>query len=165
LIAALSASGLPVDTVTFAGFLPAKRSARRATLARFSESHSTLVLYEAPHRIRDTIADALEVLGDRPCVLAREMTKLHEEFIRGTLSEIEISEAAERGEMVLLIGPTTGEAVAREAGPSVSVAVNEIIQSEGIDQKAALKKVARARGISKSEAYRLMLAEKQNDKR
>jgi 16S rRNA (cytidine1402-2'-O)-methyltransferase len=159
LIAALAASGLPTNEFTFAGFLPAKRAARRARLAEFAALRSTLLCYEAPHRIRETLADARDVLGNRPCVIARELTKLHEEFIRGSLSDIELNEGAARGEMVLLIGPPSGE----EAGPaeprSILEEIESIMRDEGLDRKDALKRVARARRISKSAAYRLVLAE------
>jgi 16S rRNA (cytidine1402-2'-O)-methyltransferase len=100
------------------------------------------------------------MLGDRPSVVARELTKLHEEFIRGTLSEIIIPEA--RGEMVLLIGPPLEpllEAVNPSEPRSILEEVEAVMRDEGLDRKSALKRVARARRISKSEAYRLALAE------
>jgi 16S rRNA (cytidine1402-2'-O)-methyltransferase len=163
LVAAVAASGLPTNEFTFAGFLPARRAARRARLAEFAGLRSTLVCYEAPHRIKETLADARETLGDRACVIARELTKLHEEFIRGSLSDIELSEGARRGEMVLLIGPpVAGFAAQDERGAPLSILeeVQAIMRDEGLDQKNALKRAARSRRISKSEAYRLMLAEK-----
>jgi 16S rRNA (cytidine1402-2'-O)-methyltransferase len=162
-VAALSASGLPSDEFTFAGFLPAKRAARRARLAELAQRKSTLIFYEAPHRIKETINDAREVFGDRQSVIARELTKLHEQFIRGPLSKIEINEGEARGEIVLLIGPPgenqTGQATAREF-KSIIEEVNFIMQNEGLDHKGALKRAARARGISKGEAYRLLLEER-----
>jgi 16S rRNA (cytidine1402-2'-O)-methyltransferase len=160
LIAALAASGLPTNEFTFAGFLPARRAARRARLAEFAPLRSTLLCYEAPHRIRETLADARDVLGDRPCVIARELTKLHEEFIRGSLSDIELSEGAARGEMVLLIGPPSGDERAPAAPRSILEEIEAIMRDEGLDQKDALKRAARARRISKSAAYRLVLAER-----
>ena len=163
LIAAVSASGLRSDEFTFAGFLPPKQSARRARLRELAERKSTLIFYEAPHRIKETLIDALHALGDRPCVIARELTKLHEQFIRGRLSAIELIEGEARGEIVLLIGPPTedqaGESISRES-KSILEEVEEVVRDEGIDQKAALKRVARARGISKSAAYRLLLEER-----
>ena len=165
LVAALSASGLPANEFTFVGFLPARRSARREKLKELANLKSTLVLYEAPHRIRETIADALAALGDRDCVLARELSKIHEQFVRAPLSEIEIPEA--RGEMVLIIGPPIDrEARQPQAASeqSISEEVQKLIRSEQLDQKSALKRVARARGLSKSEAYRLMIAERAESK-
>ncbi len=155
-ITALAASGLATSEFTFAGFLPARRHARRARLAQLAPLRSTLVFYEAPHRIKETLADARDLLGNRQSVVARELTKLHEQFIRGALSEIEITET--RGEIVLLIGPPVGDKNL-EPARSIREEVEAAMRDEGIDRKSALKRVARARQISKSEAYRLMLAE------
>jgi len=161
LIAALSAAGLPEREFTFVGFLPARRTARRARLAELAGVDSTLVFYEAPHRIKETIDDALELLGNRDCVLARELTKLHEEFVRGRLSKIELSESATRGEMVLMIGPPLDWEQPEEPQlTSILERTEQIVRTAGLDQKAALKQAARERGISKSEAYRRMIAER-----
>src|SRR5262249_39625538 len=89
-ITAMSAAGLPASEFTFIGFLPSRSSARRSRLKELSSMETTLILYEAPHRIQQTISDALEILGDRECVLARVITKLHEEFVRGRLSELKV---------------------------------------------------------------------------
>jgi 16S rRNA (cytidine1402-2'-O)-methyltransferase len=166
LIAALSAAGLPTTDFTFVGFLPARRAARRARLAELAVVESTLIFYEAPHRIKETIGDVHEVLGDRDCVLARELTKLHEEFVRGRLSEIEVSDGASRGEMVLMIGPPLNhlEHPDKPEQASILERTEQIIRTEGLDQKAALKQAARERGISKSEAYRRMIAERNRSK-
>ncbi|HXF38482.1 MAG TPA: 16S rRNA (cytidine(1402)-2'-O)-methyltransferase [Blastocatellia bacterium] len=165
LIAALSVAGLPEREFTFVGFLPARRTARRARLAELAGVGSTLIFYEAPHRIKDTIDDARELLGNRDCVVAREVTKLHEEFVRGRLSEIELSEGATRGEMVLMIGPPL-DSEQPEAPQLTSILqrTEQIARTAGLDQKAALKQAARERGISKSEAYRQMIAERNRSK-
>ena len=165
LIAALSAAGLPEREFTFVGFLPARRTARRARLAELAGVPSTLIFYEAPHRIKETIDDARELLGNRDCVLAREVTKLHEEFVRGRLSEIELSDGATRGEMVLMIGPPL-DSEQPEAPQLTSILerTEQIARAGGLDQKAALKQAARERGISKSEAYRRMIAERNRSK-
>ena len=166
-ITALTAAGLPADEFTFVGFLPARRAARRARLKELASIKSTLVVYEAPHRIKETIEDLREAFGDRKCVVARELTKLHESFLRGSLSEIELPEGAARGEIVLLIGPPR-EGPAKqpegEATRSIVKEVEHLMRAEGLDQKAALKRVARLRGIGKSEAYRLMIAERGRSK-
>src|SRR5499427_1312383 len=91
LLAALSASGLPNDEFLFVGFLPARSGERQRALERLRLEDRTLIFYEAPHRIAETIANALEILGDRPACLAREVTKLHEEFRRAALSELSAS--------------------------------------------------------------------------
>jgi 16S rRNA (cytidine1402-2'-O)-methyltransferase len=117
----------------------------------------TVAFYEAPHRISETVADVMAVLGpERRIVIARELTKVHEEFLRGTAAEVveTIRQRGEvKGEITLLIGPATETAV---PGTELSVRdrVEQIIREEKLDQKDALKKVARERGISKSEAYR-----------
>ncbi|HSB10838.1 MAG TPA: 16S rRNA (cytidine(1402)-2'-O)-methyltransferase [Blastocatellia bacterium] len=165
LIAALSASGLPTSEFTFAGFLPARQTARRARLEELADLNSTLVFYEAPHRISATIEDARKVLGDRECVVARELTKLHEEFLRGPLSEIEIHER--RGEIVLMIGPPVNDRAKQLAHPvshSILKEIEDLMRIEGLDQKTALKRAARGRGIGKSEAYRLMIDERNRSK-
>lgn len=163
-ITALLASGLPTTEFAFVGFLPARGSARRARLKELAGLKSTLVIYEAPHRIKQTIEDARVVFGERECVIARELTKLHEEFARAMLSEIEITASLARGEIVLLIGPKLeGRNLEQPELPpahSILEQVQEIIKAEGLDQKDALKRVARARGISKSEAYRRMMQER-----
>src|SRR5918912_876049 len=106
LVAALTASGLPTDEFYFGGFLPARTHARRERLASVKQLRATLVFYETPHRIAQALADALEVLGEREAAVARELTKVHEEVVRGRLSELAARfapEGAARGELVLVI--------------------------------------------------------------
>jgi 16S rRNA (cytidine1402-2'-O)-methyltransferase len=158
-LAALVASGLPTDSFRFSGFLPAKRGERRAALEGIRTSPRTQVFYEAPHRIVEALADICEVLGSaRHVVIAREVTKLHEEFLRGRAGEIlEILKArdAVKGEITLLIGKAeeADSAASAALGVSVRQRVEQIMMEEKVDEKAALKKVAKERGISKSEAY------------
>jgi 16S rRNA (cytidine1402-2'-O)-methyltransferase len=162
-LAALVASGLPTDSFRFSGFLPAKRGERRAALESVKSSPRTQVFYEAPHRIVETLTDVVEVLGEaRHVVIAREVTKLHEEFLRGRAAEVlENLKAREavKGEITLLIGKAEEGEARVEAGdparrPSVRQRVEQIMAQEKVDEKAALKKVAKERGVSKSEAYR-----------
>jgi 16S rRNA (cytidine1402-2'-O)-methyltransferase len=163
-LAALVASGLPTDSFRFSGFLPAKRGERRAALEAVKNSPRTQVFYEAPHRIVETLTDVVEVLGAaRHVVVAREVTKLHEEFLRGRAGEVlENLKAREsvKGEITLLIGKAEeGEANVETgalARQSVRQRVEKIMAEEKVDEKTALKKVARERGVSKSEAYREM---------
>jgi len=172
-LAALVASGLPTDSFRFSGFLPAKRGGRRAALEAIRDSPRTQVFYEAPHRIVESLADVVEVLGaDRPVVVAREVTKLHEEFLRGRAGEVlETLKArdAVKGEITLLIGKAEEDArVGTAAGvgtgalarPSVRQRVQQIMADEKLDEKAALKRAAKERGVSKSEAYRELQREK-----
>lgn len=157
LLAALSASGLPNEEFLFAGFLPARSGERKRALERLRIEDRTIILYEAPHRIEDAVADALEVLGDRPACLAREVTKLHEEFRRGTLSEIVASLAGKpaRGEITLLIGPVPAEqrAAQRDTSQSLAERVDELIHQAKLDRKEALKLAAKERGLTKRAAY------------
>jgi 16S rRNA (cytidine1402-2'-O)-methyltransferase len=158
-LAALVASGLPTDSFRFSGFLPAKSGQRRKLLESVRESPRTQVLYEAPHRLLETLADVVEVLGgDRQVVVAREVTKLHEEFLRGRAVEVltQLKARGEvKGEITLLIAKAEGSEL-RAASSEVSVGqrVKQIMSEDQVDEKAALKKVAKERGIGKSEAYR-----------
>jgi 16S rRNA (cytidine1402-2'-O)-methyltransferase len=156
-LAALVASGLPTDSFSFRGFLPAKSGARRRELEKIAGSSRTEIFYEAPHRIKEALADIVEALGaERPVVVAREITKIHEEFLRGTAGEVAQTLNARsevKGEITLLIGKAAAGASAPH-GVSVRERVEEIMREEKVDEKAALKKVAKEQGISKSKAYR-----------
>ncbi len=156
-VSGLVASGLPMESFSFRGFLSPKSTARRRELDQVRNSARTEIFYEAPHRILAAMADLLAVLGpDRRVVIARELTKVHEELIRGTAVEIlDIlkSRGEMKGEIVLLIGPAAeGETQAPTA--SIRDRVEQLMREEKLDEKAALKKVAKEHGISKSAAYR-----------
>lgn len=157
LLAALSASGLPNEEFLFAGFLPARSGERRRALERLRIEDRTIIFYEAPHRIEETLADAREILGDRPACLAREVTKLHEEFRRGTLSELiaSLSDKPVRGEITLLIGavPAEHRAAQRDSSQSLAERVDELIRQAKLDRKEALKLAAKERGLTKRAAY------------
>lgn len=160
LISALVASGLPVDEFLFGGFLPARPRQRRARLAEVASVPATLIFYEAPHRIVESLRDAREILGDREAVVARELTKLHEEFLRGRLSELagRMVSGTTRGEMVLIIDREVIEAA---SSPSTQVSdVVAALEAQGADSRAALKKAARQLGLSRDEAYRRLVAER-----
>ena len=156
-VSALVASGLPVESFAFRGFLPPKSGARRRILETVKELLQTQVFYEAPHRIRETLEDVVLTLGPkRAVVVARELTKIHEEFLRGSAAEVlgTITARGElKGEIVLLIGPAS-EAEAPTAATSIRDRVIQLMREEKLDEKAALKKVAKERSISKSEVYR-----------
>ena len=151
ILTALCASGLPTDAFAFGGFLPPKQGQRRKALEAWADSPATLVFYEAPHRIIEALDDIGIVLGERPVVLARELTKMHEEFLRGTAREVrdQLNTANTRGEMVLLIG--RGAASVRDDRP-LPVAVAEAIRG-GMERMDAIKHIARQRGLSKREVY------------
>jgi 16S rRNA (cytidine1402-2'-O)-methyltransferase len=152
LLTALSASGLPSNAFHFAGFLPSKPGQRRSALEALKDEQATLIFYEAPHRILDTLEAIEEVLGERPVVVARELTKIHEEFLRGPVAEVRAALAARdaiRGEITLLVG--SAPAVAEE-GP-LEEAVDACVRG-GMSRMDAIKAVARRRGLSKREVYR-----------
>jgi 16S rRNA (cytidine1402-2'-O)-methyltransferase len=158
-LAALVASGLPTDSFRFSGFFPAKSGQRRKLLESVRESPRTQVFYEAPHRLLETLADVVEVLGsDRHVVVAREVTKLHEEFLRGRAGEIldQLKARGEvKGEITLLIAkPEARDLRPETSNATVAQRVKQIMYEEKVDEKSALKTVAKERGIGKSEAYR-----------
>jgi 16S rRNA (cytidine(1402)-2'-O)-methyltransferase len=164
LLAALSASGLPNEEFLFVGFLPARSGERQRALERLRIEDRTIILYEAPHRIAESIAEALEILGDRPACLAREVTKLHEEFRRGKLSALAASleERPARGEITLLIGPADpADAGAHvDSAQSLSERVEELIRQAKLDRKEALKLAAKERGLTRRAAYDQLLQQK-----
>ncbi len=159
LISALVAAGLPTNEFFFAGFLPPRTNARRARLSELQSVPATLIFYEAPHRLAATLKDAYEILGERDAVVARELTKVHEEIRRGRLSELSEHYDREdpRGEIVVLIDRT----VISAAKPQLTIAsLVEQFEQDGMDQRAALKKAARELGISRAEAYRKLVSER-----
>jgi 16S rRNA (cytidine1402-2'-O)-methyltransferase len=167
-ISALIASGLPSESFTFRGFLPAKEGQRRTALeglrARGIESQGTLIFYEAPHRILDTLTDVEAIFGPaQHVVVAREITKLHEEFLRGPVGDVRSTLAGRttvRGEIVLLFAPAAVESTNENGTTSIAKEVRELMKKESLTEKDALKQVARAHGIGKSEAYRELQRER-----
>lgn len=165
-VAALAASGLASDQILFAGFLPSRTTARRAKLEDLRGSPATLIVYEAPHRIAATLRDAADVLGNRQAVIARELTKVHEEFVRGRLGELadKFSEQAARGEMVLMVsGAQPDHAIDSDkqitAGGKLAERIR-VLEAEGVDAKTALKQAARELGLKRDEAYRIWESQK-----
>ncbi len=166
-VAAIAASGMPTEQFRFIGFLPSRQSERRKALRELAAEPGTLVLYEAPHRLLDTLEDAVDIFGNRPAAIARELTKIHEEFLRDRLQRLAAIARAKplKGEVTLLIGPPEDQLGQRQAGESESASnivplarrVEEIVQQRGIDRKAALKQAARERGLTKREAYKQLL--------
>ena len=154
-LAGLAASGLPTDQFRFVGFLPSKAAARRKALEALAGEPMSVVAYESPHRILETLADMAETLGNRPMVLARELTKLHEEFLRGTAEDIwrELdSRGSVKGEITLVLGRS-------EEKPAIHDPVAEVMrleQDQGLGRMDAIKTVAKQMGIGKREIYRLL---------
>ena len=165
LIAALAACGLPSDEFLFGGFLPARPGDRRRRLQALAPEPRSIVLYEAPHRLRPTLRDVFEIMGDRTAVVARELTKVHEEFVRGSVSELMrlFEEREPRGEITLIVARADGapESQLGSTGDSRTLArrVRDISASQKLDRKAALKQAAKELGIPKREAYKRLLTE------
>jgi 16S rRNA (cytidine1402-2'-O)-methyltransferase len=160
-LAALVASGLSTDSFRFSGFLPPKSGQRRQVLESIKDSPRTQLFYEAPHRVKEAVEDIVAILGrERPLVIAREVSKIHEEFLRGRAGEIQkiLNARGEiKGEITLLIGKA--EETERRVVPgaprvNVRQRLEQMMTAEKLDEKAALKRVAKEMGVSKSEAYR-----------
>src|SRR5438105_15388131 len=168
LLASLSASGMPTEEFLFVGFLPARSGGRRRALERLRIEERTIILYEAPHRVEECVADAREVLGNRHACIAREVTKMHEEFRRGKLSELATSrdERPARGEITLLIGPEAPADARTQANSTQSLAdrVEELIRQAKLDRKEALKLAAKERGLTRHDAYAQIVDAKANQK-
>jgi 16S rRNA (cytidine1402-2'-O)-methyltransferase len=160
IITALSASGLPSDSFCFAGFLPARGAPRKRRLEELASIPATLILYESPHRLLPSLEDILEILGPRQATLARELTKIHEEFLHGTITELldTLKTRTEiRGEITLII--ERGEMVSQPVvyPESIKEHLEAEIAKTGLARNEALKSVAKQRGLSRKEAYNLLI--------
>ncbi|MGA2989432.1 MAG: 16S rRNA (cytidine(1402)-2'-O)-methyltransferase [Candidatus Korobacteraceae bacterium] len=166
-LASLVASGLPTDSFHFGGFLPAKSGQRRAALENIKNSHRTEIFYEAPHRLLEALEDVVETLGARRhVVIAREVTKLHEEFLRGQAADLlaELKLRSEiRGEITLLIGKPEEQGQPAVQQKNARARVRELVQQEGLDERDAMKRVAKEMGVSKSEVYRKLQRSKEEE--
>jgi 16S rRNA (cytidine1402-2'-O)-methyltransferase len=163
-VSASIVSALPTDSIFFGGFLPSKKSERQKRLQEVKAIPATLVFYETPHRLGKSLADCAEILGNRKAVVARELTKLHEEIIRGNLEELAeiFSQKTVRGEIVLVIDREQAEQrdeTKKQNEKSLLERVSEL-EKDGLDHKLALKRSAKEFGLSRSEAYRQLLNEK-----
>ena len=159
-VSALAASGLETTAFLFLGFPPPRTGERRSFFETLRSERATMIFYEAPHRVVESLRDAVQIFGaDRRAVLAREITKIHEEFLRGTLRKLEAICASRellRGEMTLLVaGADAAESASGAAAPESDLrSAMAVYLGQGLDEQAALKRVARDRGVSKSEVYR-----------
>lgn len=156
-IIALVVSGLPTDAFSFAGFLPSRAGARRQLLEEWRSRSETLVFYESPHRLAEALRDLEEVLGgERPMVAARELTKLHEETVRGSITEVRrhFGEQAPRGEFVLVVQGKMAAAPAEAPEQDLAARMRELLAQPEMDEKRALKQLAREWGIGRSDLYR-----------
>jgi 16S rRNA (cytidine1402-2'-O)-methyltransferase len=154
--AALSVSGLPTDRYLFVGFLPAKTGARRRALEELARGRDTLVFYESPQRVLASLEDMAAALGDREAFLFREATKVHEEYVRGTLSALRgrlADRAAVKGEIVLVVAGAPEEAASTESPE----ALFDRLTAEGLTRRDAVKETARRLDLPAREVYRLVL--------
>ncbi|MBX3245427.1 MAG: 16S rRNA (cytidine(1402)-2'-O)-methyltransferase [Acidobacteria bacterium] len=161
---AVVVSGLPTDSLFFGGFLPSKQGDRRKRLAEVAAIPATLIFYESPHRIGRSLADCLDILGDRSASVSRELTKIHEETLTGSLSSIleRILSANSRGEYVLIIDRERDGQEVRPVSSSLQERVAEL-EAAGHDNRAALKIAAKEHGLSRSEAYRQLQLSRPGD--
>lgn len=160
---ALVVSGLPTDSIFFGGFLPSKKTERRKRLAEVSSVPATLLFYETPHRLAKSLVDCLEILGNRKAAVVREITKLHEETVLGSLEELteKFSTGDVKGEIVLVIDREEISNLKSEISDKKSLVERVAeLENEGVDRKIALKKAAKEFNLSRSEAYRILQAEK-----
>lgn len=154
ILCALAGSGLPTDEFRFIGFLPPKSGQRRRVFESLVNEHASVVAYESPHRILEALAEMAEILPNHPLCVARELTKIHEEFIRGTAQELHSTLSARpaiKGEFTLVIGHA--DKPERIDDPRSEIAR---LQEQGIDRMQAIKDVARRLGLPKRELYRLV---------
>ena len=160
---AVIVSGLPTDSIFFGGFLPSKKGERRARLDAVKAIPATLVFYESPHRLAKSLTDCAEVLGNRNAAIARELTKLHEEIVRGTLVELsdKYAEKPTKGEVVLVIEREKIQDSRFKIQDSKTLAerVKEL-ENQDVDRKTALKQAAKEFGLSKPEAYKILVENK-----
>lgn len=152
-IAALSVSGLPTDRFVFEGFLPGKRAARIRRIESLKDEKRTLIFYEAPHRIVPALEDLLQVLGERTAVLTRELTKVHEEVVRGSLSEVlsRVKERAIRGEFTITVHGAADARTRTDIDPVEHL--RELMLHRGMTKKEAIAAAAKELGLPKKDVY------------
>ena len=156
-ISALIASGLNTKEFAFYGFLPLNKKLRKDKLQEIEQETKTSIIYEAPHKLKDTLKDLSAIVENREIVLARELTKIHEEFIRGKIADIISKSEGLKGEMILLI-----EGKAKEEKENILNNLNieehyKFYEKQGLDKKEIIKKIAKDRGVNKNEIYKKFL--------
>ena len=159
-INALIASGLNTKEFVFFGFLPLNKKLRKEKLEEIKNENKTIIIYGAPHKIKDSLNDLKNVVGDRKIVLARELTKIHEEFIRGNIDEIIEKSENLKGEMILLI---EGNNEINNENILNNLSLEEhynVYEKQGLDKKEIIKKIAKDRGVNKNEIYQYFLKNK-----
>ncbi len=153
---AVICSGLDTDTFLFLGFLPLNKKNRKQKLEQIQKSEQTVILYEAPHKLTATLKDLQEIIGDRKVVIARELTKIHEEFISGTIEELIEKSENIKGEIIILID----RAEIKEEKDFSKISLEEhykYYEQQGVDRKEIIKKIAKDRNVSKNEIYQYFI--------
>ena len=156
-ISGLICSGLDTNEFVFYGFLPLNKKNRKEKLEELKNENKTAIIYEAPHKIKDTLKDLKQILGERRITLARELTKMHEEFIRGNIDEILKKAENIKGEMILFI---EGDKKKLQENPLNNITIEEhykYYENQGLDKKEIIKKVAKDRGVAKNEIYKMFI--------
>jgi 16S rRNA (cytidine1402-2'-O)-methyltransferase len=162
LAAVLSASGLPTDRFVFEGFLPAKKHERETKLRELRDESRTLIFYEAPHRLRESLADMRRILGDRETVLAREVSKVHEEFLRGTLDQVlaRLADREVKGELTVVVRGSSGRTQVSEEELKGEI---RRLADEGIGMKEISEVLGKRYQLAKREVYQLALRLKERE--
>ena len=157
---ALICSGIDTKEFTFLGFLPINKKLRKEKLEEIEKETKTIIIYEAPHKLKTTLEDLREILEDRQIVLARELTKIHEEFIRGTVEEIISKTADLKGEFVIIIEGTSVKEEKENKLNELSLEEHyNFYEAKGLDKKEIIKKIAKDRNVSKNEIYMYFVEE------
>ena len=162
-ISAVALSGLPPARFVFEGFLPRKQGERRRRLEELRQEQRTLVLYESPHRAVDSLADMADIFGPRPAVVARELTKMYEEVLRGTLEELagRAAETAPRGEIVIVVGGALPAQTSAEPAELAASALD--LMEGGMERRAAMQEVARRTGVSKRAVFDALVDQRKDE--
>ena len=152
-INALIASGLDTSEFSFFGFLPLNKKLRNEKIEEIKNENKTAIIYEAPHKLKTTLADLKNILQDRKIVIARELTKIHEEFIRGSIDDIILKSENLKGEMIILIEGAKNKKIENPLNELTLDEQYEFYKEQGLDKKDIIKKIAKDRGVNKNEIY------------
>ncbi|MBQ9441562.1 MAG: 16S rRNA (cytidine(1402)-2'-O)-methyltransferase [Selenomonadaceae bacterium] len=155
-LSALICSGLSTEKFSFIGFLPNSKKNRREVLEKFSDREESLIFYEAPHRLKKTLSELKEFFGDRNIVLARELTKIHEEFLRGKISEVEKNLSEPKGEFVIVVEGNKSDGEKKPVEENFLDAYKNLIAA-GIDKKSAIRQTANNFNLNRREVYKAVV--------
>ena len=158
MVNALIGSGIDTKEFIFFGFLPLHKKLRKEKLVEIKNANKTVILYEAPHKLNTTLKDLKEILGNRQVVLAREITKIHEEYIRGTVEEILAKSDTLKGEMILVIEKNESMIENNLFGDLSLEEHYQVYENQGLEKKEIIKKIAKDRNVSKNEIYQYFIA-------